>query len=1688
MVVYMMGVRATLAAGLCLLGTVLSVMAAGPAAAQTPLGSEIENVARVFWEQDGTPFNIPTNTVEFQVVAVPTPSTIEFFRHAPVSPGALIVPLNGSDYLPGGSGDFVPVGPPTTLGGATIDITAPVPVAPADSYVSGELMIIRVTDAGQNGDPGRIETLIITITTSGGDQITLRLHESGPDTGEFWAWVPSSREATSPDDAVLTAPNQTELTATYVDRFDATEVSIDTALVDPFGRVFDSLTGDLIDGATVTLVEAATGQPAAVFGIDGVASYPASIVSGGTVTDEAGRVYDLGPGEFLFPFVAPGRYRVEIAPPADYIFPSSYGAEAFADLKNAPFTIIAGSYGEGFQIAGDRPLEFDIPLDTASEVVVSKEVDRPEAAIGDFVSYTVQVLNRNDSAVRLRLLDALPRGFRYQEGSLRIDGERAGEPETDADGRTLLISGGILQPGEGASVRYIAAIGAGATVDRDNINVVHAVNGGRYPISNRAEAAVRVRQDLFSTRVTIIGRVVEDACDGDEDWARDLGEGRAVAGVRLYLETGDVVITDEDGLYHFEGVMPGTHVVQVDQATLPEGLVPMVCEENTRYAHSPTSKFVDAQGGMIWRANFYLTREPALRSRAADGQAGEGADISAPGLAPQRFNQNWLTGQDAAPAWVYPEPGSAPSSRSVNFGIKAPVRSRIKVTVNGRAVSNLHAQKRITSGDDRVELFRWRGVDIQPGENVFEARVYAPDGTVTVIEERFWLVDAAQKASLVDDQSVLVADGRNHPVIAVRLQDGEGHPVHAGRVVEVELNAPYRLKARQRFEGEAPVSAGVRTPVGLSVGEDGVLRVELEPTLETGQVRIRVPLAGNRHEDIAAYLRPERRDWIVVGLAEGELRLDGLSPDGAETDGRLALFAKGMVKGDWLMTVAVDTAKRRGLEDDILFEEIDPNAFYTLYGDRTYQDNDAESRYPFYVKLEKDTFQALFGDFYTDLNDSDLARYARRLSGVKTVYSGSNLSASGFAAETNQGFVKDEIAADGTSGPYYLSRAPVVRQSETITLETRDRLRPDITTSTRTLTRYADYEIDYSTGELIFRFPVDAVDTRFGETVIIADYEVSEAVERNVTFGGRAAVHTADRRLEAGVSFIQEEGNERVEDATSRLAGLDLRARLTETVDVRAEIARSEREEPETGETTEADAYLAEVIHQSDALTLGAYIREEQDSFGLGQQGTGTSGLRRLGARAEARISQSLDAQTGLRGDRLVTADAYREERLRTGAVRDVAEASIVEERPLLSGRLGLRSVSEDIPQRDEARDTVQVFAAASKTFAEQGITLSASHEQPVSGSSEVSLFPQRTVLGADKLFAERARLSLRHEMSEGVNASGDTTTALVTVTPWTGGQLSLGADMLTGDSARRIGATVGVDQTIRLDERWSLDGGAARRANIEGGDDPLDPLADAAVSPLADGLRSPLTLDESFTSLYTGLAYRGEHAAGSGRLEMRDSVLGTRWTALVGGAREATETLSYAAAVRWQGDNLADAADLRALDARIGIALRPRDDGLVVLNRFDMRFDERVAETRTLKLVNNLGVNARLSDAMQASVFHGVKWTQTEAGDLDLSGWTHLLGGELRHDITRRFDIGVHGSVLATTATDTLEYSFGPSVGFTPVDDVWISLGYNLVGFVDRDFEAADRSLEGLFMKLRFKFDERTLEGLLRRISPDGA
>lgn len=1661
----------------------------------TGIGDDVVNVASFSYNIDGSTVNVTTNEVVFTIEAPAIPPTIEFFRYSPNAPHAQGTVINGSRYSPSGdlNGPFVSTGSPRTTGGRVLDLSGNVPLIPATTFLANELMFVQVTDVQANNDPNVVETISITITTSTGDVVVLQLYESGPNTGEFWAYIPTTSDVSPGNDNELNTEDNTQLTATYVDTFRQTDVVVDTALINPNCFVFDSITGAPIDGATVTIIDTETGQPATVFGVDEFSTFPSAVDSGEDVEDNSGLLYDPETGGFQFPHLQPGNYIIVVDAPEGYSFASTLPADQI--LTNAGgYTLSTGSFGQEFTIEEPGPIHFDIPLDPQTDFTLTKTADRSFADVGDFVNYTVTIQNSGALSAPVQLYDTLPLGFRYVPGTSRREQNLITDPSISENASLLTFPMGVLGPGQSITLDYALEVGPGAPMgDAINRAVVQGIDGGQ--ISNVARAEVTMREDLLRSRSTVVGRISENSCDGDQDWARDIERGIGVEGVRLYMETGAYAVSDIDGLFHFEGITPGTHVVQLDEETLPKGYTPMVCEENTRYAGSAISKFVDVQGGGIWRANFYLEKTGETEDESVEEEFNEAVEY-------KDYDTEWLNKQDATPEWVYPDTTRTPSSPSINIGIKHGPKQRIDLMLNDKAVSSMNLAARDVSLTQDVMISRWRGVDILPGNNSVTAIVKNEDGTIAkTMTRKIVFVDTIARAVPMPDSSTLVANGRDVPVVAIRLEDEAGRPVHKGRVAKIDIETPYRLYdengERQLIEQQNDLIAPLTARQELQVGSDGILKVRLEPTLRTGKVTVIVTLDTGRQVPVYMYLEPEKRDWILVGLAEGSaalekvrgntIALSGSSDDNAFdmreetdgedviTDGRVAFFAKGLIKGNWLMTMAVDTDKRRFGRDQGYAEEIDPNAYYTLYGDRSYQDFEGVSRYPVFVKLEKRTAYAMFGDYDTDIPEGKLTAYNRRLSGLKAEYLGENFQVLGFAAETNQGFAKDEIAADGTSGTYQLSQNNILAQSEEIVIETRDRNRSDVILERKVMVRYLDYTLDYLTGELIFRLPVDATDFEFNPNVIVVDYETLNDAEKNVTAGGRVQAQFADGRVRVGSTFVHEEGAVAKAGSEQNMIGVDVVAQVTDSTEIRAEYAITDDAGNPDAKT--ANAMLAEVIHTSENISADAYFREEDGGFGLNQRGSTTNRIRRFGANANIQISEFEDEETGRRGTRTVEARAYREENLETGDQRDVAEVTARHTGERLIVSAGLRAAKDELVGRDD-RTSILAVSQASLAIPKHGTTIQFSHEQPLGGKDAVSAFPRRTMIGVDKTIGEKATASIRHEILDGDTQKSQNTTFGLAATPWNGTTLTANSDLLTNDLGRRLGATVGVDQQVQLSEKWSASAGLRNRKVLDQSGEFIQVAPDAAVS--------PVEVNEDFTSAYMGVGYRDEVMSASTRVEARNSSAGDTWIGTAGIARELSEKLSVAGALRgFFNENKNNPNATSRLDVRVGSAWRPRGEETIVLNRFDASYDKNDQGETQSKLVNNLALNTMVADNWQLATNYGVKYVQADIAGQKHKSWNHLLGAETRFDLTEKIDLGLRAQLLHSPTVGTTEYSWGPSIGIAPVKNVWISAGYNVSGFKDEDFEAADYSRKGIYLQMRIKFDQHTASGLLRRISP---
>ncbi|MGB3794624.1 MAG: hypothetical protein WA978_17990 [Sphingopyxis granuli] len=1592
--------------------------------------------------------------------------------------------------------------------------TDPAALEQSGSFRAGELLVIGVTLASANRDPSRRDTLPVVLALENGDSERVTLTETAPDSGEFVGFINTigTPPAIAAGDCRLSVEPGATMTLHISDQAGAGMTALATIdfLVDPFGIVFDSGDGAPVAGARVTIVDAATGNPAPVFGDDGVSAYPSSVVTGQSVTDAGGTVYRFPEGDYRFPFVAPGRYRLVVEPPAPYAAPSASSPAELAGLRrpdaDRPFTIGDASYGRAFTLASPAPVRVDIPLDKPGlPLALRKTTSTEVAGPGDVVQYRIEVANgdarRTTGAVTVR--DTLPAGMRLRTDTVRADGERV-EAQVAANGRDFAVTLPGVAPGRSVLLTYLAEVIVSAQPGRA-LNRASA-SDNRGSASNVAEAAIAIKRDRLGDRMTIIGRIADGGCSVDP------GKAAGVAGVRVMLQDGSYTVTDEDGRYHFEGVRPGLHVVQIDPSTLPLDREAVDCARSTQSAGSPISRFVEGRGGSLKRADFRAAPAApriAPRTTAPEATAIPG-DAEAAGA-----HRDWLADQEPGIAWLFPAPDHNPRAKSVRAAIKHLPGQSVALRINGKPVDPLAFDGMTKSADGRIAVSVWRGIEIREGDNSLTAEIRGVDGVIIErIERKVHYSITPMRATLVRERSVLVADGVTRPVIAVRLTDRDGKPIRKGLTGDFSVPAPY-YPAVEADAQQARQLAGLERarPLWKTAGDDGIAYIELEPTTASGTLTIDFAFRDDkveRRQTLDMWLDPGDRPWTVVGFAAGTLgyntlddRMESVAEtlDDLHTDARLALYAKGRVRGKWLMTLAYDSDKE---QDDARFGGvIDPRAYYTVYADRNEMRHDAASVRKLYLRLERPQFYAMFGDFETGISDPQLARYNRALNGGKAEYRGRTLAATAFVADTPYRFRRDEIQGNGLTGPYPLGARDILPNSERITIETRDRLRSERIVDSVTMTRHVDYDIDYLAGTLRFRSPILSRSSNLDPQYIVAEYEVDGVGERVLNAGGRVSYRSRDEKLRVGATFIHDEDS----DARTDLGGVDARYRPGADTEIRAELALSDASARAGGKAARgtARAWLVEAEHHSSRADLLAYAREREAGFGTGQLSGGEDGTRKIGVDARLRVGSALS----------MTGSAWQESFLDAGTRRRAARALVEYDRSAGGGttvaRVGLTHADDRLSDGTRNRSDIVQLGATQRLF-EKRLELDAQTEFALGGRDASVDFPSRHRLGARFAVTRDVNLVGSYEIADGDTVKARTARLGFDLAPWAGARLLAAANQQQiSEYGPRSFAAYGLSQSLRLGERWSVDMAVDGNRTL-GGIRARDVIN--VNTPVASGgfLGNAGTLTEDFVAISTGATYRADRWTLTGRAEYRDGELANRYGLTLGGLRQLGEGRALGALLTWtraSGSGAMPSTETMQFEA--SWAHRPADSRVSWLDKAEYRSDEvrgAVAgqpgpvgsapltvsgDVTSRRLLNSLSVNwtpLAARDARQAEgrmwyergefgFFWGTRYNFDRFGADDVKGWSNLFGADLRLNLGTRAAIGASGTVRVGTDADTVAWAGGPTLTIAPVDNVNITLGYNFAGFHDRDFEEARFARSGAYATFRLKFDQTSFAGL---------
>ncbi|MGI0486116.1 hypothetical protein ACN4EK_11810 [Pantanalinema rosaneae CENA516] len=910
-----------------------------------------------------------------------------------------------------------------------------------------------------------------------------------------------------------------------------------------------------------------------------------------------------------------------------------------------------------------------------------------------------------------------------------------------------------------------------------------------------------------------------------------------------------------------------------------------------------------------------------------------------------------------------------------------------------------------------------------------------------------------------------------------------------------------------------PPLAQVQRPATLDAPLETYTQAEfitnLRPFIVSGTINLRVGAAGlDYYGSYRDFLSPEYFD------------------DGTRADVGIAVFASGRI-GEWLFTGAFNNQRPLNQQCDgttRLFR--DPqfcDQVYPTFGDSSTVDYMTPSIDSVFAKLERTspvvgagTDFLMWGDYTT----SEFARASqyftatnRQLHGLKLNYNLGNLQITGIYANNVEGFQRDTIAPNGTSGYYFLSRRLLIGGSENVYIETQELGRPGTVIERKPLSRTLDYEIDYDRGALLFRRPILQTDFDiFGRTLvrqIVVTYQYDSAGSNDI-YAGRLQYHFSrelGRESWLGATYFREDQGDR----DFELYGADLMLPLGKSGQLTAEFARSLNTSVFLGDI-DGNAYRVEAFGKVvPGVFARAYYRSVEEGFSNNATFSFTPGQTRYGADLAAKVSPTTQLQFQIdrevnfgiapagRGISAIASvgigDLFNPSRDPIPGNR--VDNSLTTIRAGLTQKIGAVELGLDWVNRtrddrifpDRLSGESNQLVSRLNWPLTKTLTFRAQDERNLSSSDPI--YPSRTTFALDWAAMPGLTMRLAQQFIDGnENFRSNSITSLdmlvdqkvsddMTVTGRYSLLNSLGG--LTSQGAIGVNHRLLIAPGLRLSLAYE---------RIFGDIFVYTAAGQEFITPVAVGQSSSVIGVTEGDSYSVGLEYfDNPNFKASGRFEYRDTEAGDSMVISAAAAGKLSPALTVLA--RYQQANFAnqlleDTGLADTVNVKVGLAYRnPTDDKFNALLSYEFR--QNPATTPDSILVGSgTGSTAHLV-SLEAIYAPNYRWEfagkyalrQSKsfvAKDLVGTNAINLAQFRATYRLGYRWDIAGEVRWIGQSVTDFSEVGLLAEVGYYLTPNLRMAVGYNFGGINDRDF--GDRHKDGLYFGLSVKLNN-TLGGL---------
>ncbi|MBW4644656.1 MAG: DUF11 domain-containing protein [Goleter apudmare HA4340-LM2] len=250
--------------------------------------------------------------------------------------------------------------------------------------------------------------------------------------------------------------------------------------------------------------------------------------------------------------------------------------------------------------------EFTTNLCQPSQVQIIKTGDRATAEPGDTVIYRLSVKNLSDVDINnVVIIDNLPLGFNFIPKSVRaeIDQQQV-NITSNRNGNTVTFRiDGNLPVSKIINIVYATQLtpdSVRGTGRNSAIANAQRADNGFSVKDGPATHQLKIRPGIVADCGTIIGRVFDDKNFDGEQQPGEAGIANAV----IYLQDGNRITTDPNGLFSLANVLPGSHTGVLDLTSVPGyKLAP-----NHKFSErNSQARLVRLEPGGLVRLNFGVT-------------------------------------------------------------------------------------------------------------------------------------------------------------------------------------------------------------------------------------------------------------------------------------------------------------------------------------------------------------------------------------------------------------------------------------------------------------------------------------------------------------------------------------------------------------------------------------------------------------------------------------------------------------------------------------------------------------------------------------------------------------------------------------------------------------------------------------------------------------------------------------------------------------------------------------------------------------------------------------------------------------------------------------------------------------------------------------------------------------------------